>query len=291
MFAGAILKRASFSAFSALERLGLHVLPAHYYTPVADRRWLREHPDLWQQELPLHLIDWDIDAQLAWLESLRDSGFAIADYDRIAAGRFGHGFGPVEAVILHRYVAMVQPRLVVEVGSGASTAVVSAAGAGRIIAIEPYPSEALASLGVEVVQEFAQAAQANIFGELAAGDLLLLDTTHAVKTGSELVRLYLDVIPSLPPGVTVHIHDMFLPYPYPCDVLTTYFDWQETLLVAALLTGNQSLRVLCCEAAIHYARPDALAAIVPGYVPKAGFDGLAVGHDGHFPSGLWLQTA
>jgi hypothetical protein len=36
-----ILKRLSFQTFFTLDRLGLHVLPKHYYTPIPDYSWLR----------------------------------------------------------------------------------------------------------------------------------------------------------------------------------------------------------------------------------------------------------
>jgi len=37
----ALLKNRSFAAFTAPDRLGIHVLPKQSYAPVADHRWLR----------------------------------------------------------------------------------------------------------------------------------------------------------------------------------------------------------------------------------------------------------
>ncbi len=79
---------------------------------------------------------------------------------------------------------------------------------------------------------------------LGAGDLLFIDSTHVVRTGSELAHIYLELIPRLQPGVVIHIHDIYLPYLYSPDIYESMFDWQETTLVAALLTGNPGLRVL-----------------------------------------------
>ena len=65
-----------------------------------------------------------------------------------------------------------------------------------------------------------------------------MDSTHAVRTGSELSHIYLELIPRLKPGVVIHIHDIYLPYLFAPDIYDSMFDWQETTLVAALLTGN-----------------------------------------------------
>jgi hypothetical protein len=68
---------------------------------------------------------------------------------------------------------------------------------------------------------------------MEAGDLLFIDSSHAVKTGSEVLRIYLEIIPGLPAGVYVHVHDINLPYLYSRDALSAYYASQETALCAA----------------------------------------------------------
>jgi hypothetical protein len=300
------LKELSFRTFLALERGGVHVLPRHYYTPVADRTWLRENRVSWQRAAPMTGVHWDLDEQLAWLEdTVADHYGEVRGLRRHAAPvseLLGPGYGPIESQVLHCFVRHAAPARVVEVGGGMSTAIVASAAAaneaeGRrataITTIEPFPSDALSRLeAVRLVREPAQAVAASVFAELGAGDLLFLDSSHTVKTGSEVLRLYLEVVPSLPPGVVVHVHDVTLPYLYPPDVLTNYFDWQETALVLALLTGNERLRVRCCLSALHHERPDDLRRILPDYRPRRLGGGLDTGDaSGHFPSSLWLETA
>jgi hypothetical protein len=41
---------------------------------------------------------------------------------------------------------------------------------------------------------------------------------------------------------------------------------------------------------IHYARPDALRALIPKYDPAGQVDGLRAGSGGHFPSAAWLRV-
>jgi hypothetical protein len=130
----------------------------------------------------------------------------------------------------------------------------------------------------------------SLFRQLEAGDLLFIDSSHAVKTGSDVLMLYLEVIPMLKPGVLIHIHDIYLPYTYSPDCLENYFGWQETALLLALLKGNPGLRVLCCFSALHHGKREALQQILADYSPPEKFAlGLApAAARGHFPSSIWL---
>ena len=300
------LKRLSFRTFLLLDRAGIHVLPKHYYSPLPDYAWLRENEPLWRRRAPLRGVAWDLDRQLVWLRETCGAHYAevagLDTYERLTARGLGPGYGPIESQVLHCFVRARAPRRVVEIGGGVSTAIMDEAaranaaeerGETTIITIEPFARPALASLPrVQVVRQRAQEVALEIFDELAAGDLLFIDSTHAVKTGSEVVRLYLEVVPRLAPGVTVHVHDVYLPYLYSRTVLSSYFDWQESSLVLALLTGNEHLRVACCLSALHYDRTQALRTILGDYQPQPDLEGIALDRSsGHFPSSLWLETA
>jgi len=58
------LKKLSFDAFLALDRVGVHVLPKHYYTPVPDYKWLRENKEYWMRRAGLVGVAWNLDAQI-----------------------------------------------------------------------------------------------------------------------------------------------------------------------------------------------------------------------------------
>ncbi len=298
------LKGLSFRTFMALDRLGVHLLPKHYYTPVSDYAWLRANKDAWVGRAPLVGIHWDLDAQMAWLAEI------CRPYYHEVAGlhlhremqHYGPGFGPIESQVVHCIVRALAPPRIVEIGSGASTAGMLHAASlneregrtpSRITCIEPFPKPALRALAdVTHVEQRCQTVPSAVFAQLQSGDLLFIDSSHAVKVGSELMRIYLDVIPRLPSGVVIHIHDVCLPYLYPPTALLDYFGWQETPLLLALLTNNDRLGVLACLSALHHDHPDALAALLTDYHPLPLVDGLAASNDapGHFPSSLWLRT-
>jgi hypothetical protein len=54
--------------------------------------------------------------------------------------------------------------------------------------------------------------------------------------GTDVDRLFLDVLPRLPAGVLVHVHDVTLPDAYPAE--WAWRGYNEQLLVGALLQGG-----------------------------------------------------
>lgn len=295
------IKDLTVRAFLALDAVGIHVVPKHYYTPIADRAWLRSHQHAWQRPLSLdRLTYWNLDDQLAWLE--RICGPYLDEIQGELGIGIGPGYGPIEAQILYCFVRVHAPARIVEIGGGTSTTVMSRAALrnrdeGRVeshlTVIEPNPARELEMMpDIEIVRSGCQELEPSfVTKRLGKGDLLFIDSSHAVKTGSELSHLYLSVIPSLPAGVVVHVHDVFFPYLYAPTVLHDYFDWQETTLLAGLLAGNNRLRPLCSGSALHHSRSADLAAILPDYRPAVLSRGLTNrSSSGHFPAVFWMET-
>jgi len=296
---------ASVQLFLQLDRAGVHVLPKHYYTPLPDHAWLRANQELWRKRSSLIGIAWDLDAQVAWLEDtcrvhVREVA-GLDHYREVVSRQVGLGYGPIESQILHCVIRRHKPATIVEIGSGVSTAcILHATGFNKregpaetqVVCIEPHPRDAFRELrDVRHIEASCQSVCVTEFESLRAGDLLFIDSTHAVKVGSDVVRIYLDIIPRLPPGVLIQIHDIYLPYLYPRDVLESYFGWQETVLVQALLTNNERLSVLAATSALHYDRQGQLRELFPDYRPEEGCEGIASNRGaGHFPSSLWLIT-
>ncbi|MGH2588015.1 MAG: class I SAM-dependent methyltransferase [Dehalococcoidia bacterium] len=281
-------------------------MPKHYYTPVPDYTWLRHNPAAWMGRAPMTGVHWDTGEQARWLAEIcgpyvgEVAGLHL--YDTVTRSRVGPGYGPIESQVLHCFIRSACPRRVVEIGSGASTAFMLAAaarnaGEGRqetaFTCIEPYPKPAFRHLkNITHIKQPCQQVPEAVFAQLQAGDLLFVDSSHAVKIGSDVLRIYLDVIPKLPPGVYIHIHDIYLPYLYSRHALSNYFGWEETALVLALLTNNSRCAVRCCLSALHYDAAEELKHLLPDYRPQRNREGLdaSTSEGDHFPSSLWLQT-
>jgi Methyltransferase domain len=127
-------------------------------------------------------------------------------------------FPSLDAAVAYALMRDRKPQRLIEVGSGHSTRVLAKAlgGMGEILAIDPAPRADIAGLpGVQVVPSTVQAAPPDLFDRLGRGDVLFIDSSHILMPGSDVDLLLNRVLPRLPAGVIVHIHDIFLPFDYP----------------------------------------------------------------------------
>ena len=155
-------------------------------------------------------------------------------------GLLGQSWFPsLDAAVAYALVRERKPQRIVEVGSGHSTRILARAecGVGEIVAIDPMPRTDIVGLpGVRVVPSTLQAAPAEVFDGLKAGDVLFIDSSHILMPGSDVDILLNRVLPRLPAGVLVHIHDIFLPDPYPESWRWRGYNEQQGF--AALITGG-----------------------------------------------------
>ena len=81
-----------------------------------------------------------------------------------------------------------------------------------------------------------QHADLSAFEALVEGDILFIDSSHILMPGTDVDMLFNHVLPGLPRGVLVHVHDVFLPDDYPPE-----WEWRgynEQLAVATLIQGG-----------------------------------------------------
>ncbi len=149
--------------------------------------------------------------------------------------------------ILYLMVRSRKPKRIVEIGSGNSTRVVrQAIYDGGIdvehFAIDPEPRSDITGL-VDKIQrarfEDADGDADAILSELESNDIVFIDSSHAVRAANDVAKLFCTTIPALPPGVIVHVHDIFLPFDYPEPFCTEHPDWGEQYLLQVLLQGSQ----------------------------------------------------
>jgi hypothetical protein len=302
-------KRGILAMHRVLLRCGVIAMPAHYYAPVTSVRELERTRGTWEHASQLPGIDVDIDGQLARLEEIcrphKEEYRGNPEYKRAVGISAGPGYGYIEAQVLHAFVRARKPGRIIEIGSGVSTLCMAAAaarnqseglGSSEMTCVEPHPSAVIRSLpGIRLLSQPVQEVPSREFERLGSGDLLFIDSSHAVKVGGDVNYLVLEILPRLRPGVFVHFHDIYLPYDYPRDVLQTFYHGQETSLVRAYLIGNPGIRILFCLSMLHYLKPAALAALFPEYDPEPAIHGIAPGpafgqsHQ-HFPSALYLEV-
>ncbi|HET6520857.1 MAG TPA: class I SAM-dependent methyltransferase [Geminicoccaceae bacterium] len=201
------------------------------------------------------------------------------------APRFDQDWFPrLDAAAAYAVVRRCRPRRIVEVGSGHSTRFLARAlGDGGLpdsilTCIDPAPRVALNGLAaVRRIAAVVQDAPEAVFGELEAGDILFVDSSHVLVPGSDVDVLLNRVLPALPAGALVHFHDVFLPDPYPAA--WAWRGYGEQMALACLLQGG-AYEVVFASRYLATRHAPLLAGGVLAALPL---------RDGAFESSLWLR--
>jgi hypothetical protein len=278
----AIVARRGWGAEQCL-KFGFLPLPVHYYSPVPDIQKLKQK-NVWvvPENPQIFGVPVDLDEQFALVQALGNQyGAECLWPEQAASGYYAQNptFGYSSACILHTWIRHFKPARVIEVGSGYSSIITTAALEMNnretgcqvdFTAIEPFPRRSLlANLPglTQLIQKPVEDVPLTFFSSLQAGDLLFLDSSHVVRIGGDINFLYLHVLPSLAPGVMVHIHDIHLPYEYPQSYYLgehKYF-WTEQYLLHAFLQHNEAYKVLLCAYWLQKDHPQEFARAFPHY--------------------------
>jgi len=163
-------------------------------------------------------------------------------------------FPGLDAVALYSQVAVNKPPLFLEIGSGTSTKFARRAARDfnlktRIISIDPQPRAEIDKLCDEVIRLPLEKVDPSVFSQLHSGDILFFDGSHYCFQNSDVTTFFLEIMPSLPPGVIVELHDITLPYDYPPEWKERYYN-EQYLLAVLLLANPDSVEILSPNAFI-----------------------------------------
>jgi hypothetical protein len=154
----------------------------------------------------------------------------------------------LDGAALYSFLRQRRPSLYVEIGSGNST--LFAARARRdgnlpttIVSIDPRPREDIDRICDEIHRTALEEADIALFDRLGPGDVLLLDGSHRVFMNSDVATFFLDVLPRLPAGVLVAVHDIHLPDDYPPDIVSRFYS-EQYMLAAYLLAPGADVEIV-----------------------------------------------
>jgi hypothetical protein len=260
--------------FDEVQRRGWHFQPNHFYWPLNDVAFLRENPELWHDRGLPRGVRWDLDTQLSAARAVERHRAELADVPfEPTSGRVEYiwnngAFSGADAIVYYGLVRELQPRHVVEIGSGWSSLLLARALAFNdapcdVTLVEPFPNERLFGAlpaGWEVHRAVVQHADLSLFERLGPGDICFYDGSHCVRTGSDVNWFLFEVLPRLAAGVFVQIHDIFLPDDYHDEwVFDEGLSWNEQYLVQAFLMHNDAYRVHIANHMLYRERTDALS--------------------------------
>jgi Methyltransferase domain len=267
--------------------------PGHFYSPIPDLDDVRRRePAIFRSaEEALAGIDAREEAQLAML---RDLGASCSEQPWGREARAGvryrfdnPNFQQGEALVLLGLMRLVRPRRVIEVGSGWSSCALLDVnerfldGEARCTFIEPYPEllyELVRDERLDVRSSPVQEVGLELFEELGMGDMLIIDSTHVAKVGSDVNHLVFEVLPRLAAGVLVHVHDMYYGFEYPRAWVYQGRAWNEAYVLRAFLMFNAAWEIVFFNSFIAARHPDAFAASLPPAAESPG-------------SSLWLRRS
>ncbi len=280
-----------------MEWAGFQVLPAHYYSPVPSLRELARRPETLRQPSELRGIDLSLEEQQRTIEMLAPFAQEVAalePYEVFEQRSSGEGYGVADAEILYAWLRATRPKRVIEVGSGVSTHYTAAAltrsasdGApATLTCIEPFRWHGLQELNgpgltVEVLRSMVQDVDLGVFESLERDDVLFIDSTHVVKSGSDTSFLFLEVLPRLKPGVVVHVHDIPLPFEFvdPDIIMREHMFWNEVAILRAFLMFNREFSIRLASFWLAHYHPEHLSQAVPS-LSRPGVIS---------PSSIWIQ--
>jgi predicted O-methyltransferase YrrM len=268
----------------------------HYFSPVVDPETVVDYV---ARERPARAgdvpgIDFDLEAMEQFWRTHRDTIAATPFSDQpdgvhrycYEGGPYNHGDG----ITLRAMIQAFRPRRIVEIGSGYSTACMLDSAEEfrlddfRITCIEPYPTRLKSVLRnedetrVHIIEQGVQGIDLEIFRQLERNDILFIDSTHVLKTGSDVHYELFHILPVLQPGVLVHFHDCRWPFEYSDkQIFEKNYSWNEAYGVRALLMWSTRLRVLFSGSLFALERTELVREVCPTFLTNPG-------------SAIWVQV-
>jgi predicted O-methyltransferase YrrM len=270
------------------KKIGVFPIVDHYYEPFFNDKYLKRPLDI-DRNLPG--LTWNDQEQLALLHYREE--LAAIPYkrpaDQLSFFYENPSFGPADAEYLYCMIRHFKPARIIEIGSGYSTLMARQAIKTNTseddsykcshICIEPYEMPWLEKTGVEVIRKLVEEMDLSFFGSLGKNDILFIDSSHMVRPQGDVLFEVLEILPSLAPGVIIHVHDIFSPRDYGRNLLVDeVFFWNEQYLLEAFLTCNDRFRII---GALNYLKnryPEKMFSRLP----------LLDRYQAHVPGSFWI---
>jgi hypothetical protein len=244
----------------------------------------------------------NVEEQLTFLTKLCSSPFQdlFASLRRDPAINIGHagknyrsqllihnGYYPTpDAELYAAFIADFLPTRIIEIGSGYSTLIANHAIKYlkldcELRVIDPEPRQDVTGYASHIELQMVQNSSLANGQSLADAQrtILFIDSSHVTKLGGDGPFLYCQLLPVLPPGVLVHVHDIFTPFDYP-----TNYGWRfytEQYVLHALLAHNPKMSVRFSTHAMSRLHT---AAMQKAFGPQVGVDPL------FFGASFWMQS-
>jgi len=234
----------------------VRVKDGHYYSPVPSIKELERDASRifdrsWRTLPGIELNEADQLALLAQFAPFyEEQPFPETPRDGIRYFFDNYWYGRADALFLYSMIRRFRPRRIVEIGSGFSSAVMLDTNerfmdrSMRLTFIEPESIRLRKLLkpedhdSVAIVERRIQNVDPGIVDELAANDILFIDSSHVSKAGSDVNHILFELLPRLASGVLIQFHDVLYPFEYPREWFELGLSWNEPYILRAFLQYN-----------------------------------------------------
>ena len=234
----------------------------HYYSPIVDPDEARKYARIDYGISPEKILGVRIslsEMQEVWgrlSAFVKSSDFPMNKESRCRYYAINEIFPIGDAAILRAMILLNKPRRIIEIGSGFSSACMldtldeAQMADTRLTFIEPDPQRLRELLRrsdtkrCTLIEKPVQAVDPRIFEELQQNDILFIDSTHVMKTGSDVNFELFQALPRLRQGVLIHFHDIQYPFEYPNEwVYNRKYSWNEIYGLRAFLMYNSDFAI------------------------------------------------
>ncbi len=187
-----------------------------------------------------------------------------------------------DGIILYSMMRHFQPKQIVEIGSGFSSSMMLDTNELffdnqiKLTFIEPYPERLYELINEKdkkcatIIQSDVQLVSMDHFENLKKGDILFVDSSHIVKTGSDVNYILFEILPRLQSGVLIHFHDVFYPFEYPKDWVLGGRNWNEDYFLKAFLMYNDKFQIKLFSEYLHTHHKEAFSDMPLCYKNRGG---------------------
>ena len=232
---------------SILKKIGIFPLTSNYYEPLFNFDNLKKKLN---EKRNLPGVKFDVDEQVKSL-----SQFNYNEELKNLSFNFNNKFFEAgDAEIYYQIIRYFKPKKIIEIGSGHSSLLAKQAIKNnkkidnvttKLTCIEPYENRWLEENDIHVIREKVEEIDIKIFSDLNKNDILFIDSSHVIKPQGDIIKIFLEILPKLKPGVIVHIHDIFSPRDYPenwLKVENRFFN--EQYLLEGILDNSSKYKIM-----------------------------------------------
>lgn len=254
----------------SLSKMNAYYPSGHFYSPIISVEDIKsQEKDIWKtnQAESINGIELNVNGQLNLISNLSifydEMPFEAFKNNKLRYYFENDYYSYTDGIILYSMMRYFKPNKIVEIGSGFSSAVLMDTNelffnkSIELLFIEPHP-ERLLSIMTEndrteyrINQTRVQSVQLEFFEDLNENDILFIDSSHIVKTGSDVNFILFEILPILKKGVLIHFHDIFHPFEYPKQWVLNGFNWNEDYFLKAFLMYNNRFKIKLFSNHLH----------------------------------------